>query len=149
MIEEGQPFPDFNLNDQDGNPVSLASLKGQKTVLYFYPKDDTSGCTAEACEFRDLMPSIKGARIIGVSPDSEKSHRKFIGKYDLNFSLLADVDQTLAKACDIWVEKMMYGKKYMGIERTTYLLDQDGLVAKVWRKVSPVGHAAEVQAALA
>ena len=148
MIDAGDRFPNFTLNDQDGNAVSIDNLRGSKAVVYFYPKDDTSGCTVEACEFRDLMPEVKGARIIGVSPDNEKSHRKFIGKYGLNFTLLADVDHSLAEACGVWVEKSMYGKKYMGVERTTYLLDENGVVLRVWHKVKPQGHAAEVQAAL-
>lgn len=148
MIDVGDPFPKFNLSDQDGRQVGLDDLLGQKSVIYFYPKDDTSGCTAEACEFRDLMPSIKGARVVGVSPDGVKSHRKFVDKYGLNFTLLADVDHTLAEACGVWIEKSMYGNKYMGVDRTTYLVDENGVVQKVWRKVKPQGHAAEVQAAL-
>ena len=148
MIDVGDRFPSFNLNDQTGASLKLEDLKGQRVVVYFYPKDDTSGCTAEACEFRDLMPDIRGAKIVGVSPDSEKSHQKFANKYGLNFTLLADVDHKLAETCGIWVEKSMYGKKYMGVERTTYLLDEGGIVQRVWRKVKPQGHAADVQAAL-
>ncbi len=148
MIDVGHKFPDFSLNDQDGKFWSLSDLAGQKAVIYFYPRDDTSGCTIEACEFRDLMPNLQGARILGVSPDNEKSHRKFVDKFNLNFTLLADVGQTLANACDVWVEKSMYGKKYMGVERTTFLVGEDGVVTHVWRKVKPSGHAAEVQAAL-
>lgn len=149
MMEEGQAFPDFSLADQDGSAVSLSDLKGQKAVIYFYPKDDTSGCTAEACEFRDLMPTIKGARIVGISPDNQKSHRKFVDKYNLNFTILTDEEHKLAEQLGIWVEKSMYGRKYMGIERTTYLLDEHGVVTKIWRKVKPEGHASEVQAELA
>jgi peroxiredoxin Q/BCP len=148
MIDVGDRFPDFTLQDQDGGTLTLSDLRGLKTVVYFYPKDDTSGCTAEACEFRDAMPDISGARVVGVSPDNVKSHRKFVDKYNLNFTLLADVDHTLAEACGVWVEKSMYGNKYMGVDRTTYLLDEDGVVRHVWRKVKPQGHAAEVQAAL-
>jgi peroxiredoxin Q/BCP len=148
MIDVGDRFPDFTLQDQDGGSLSLSDLRGSRTVVYFYPKDDTSGCTAEACEFRDAMPDISGARVVGVSPDNVKSHRKFVDKYNLNFTLLADVDHTLAEACGVWVEKSMYGNKYMGVDRTTYLLDEDGIVRHVWRKVKPQGHAAEVQAAL-
>lgn len=148
MINVGDRFPAFALNDQDGKETSLEDLGGQKTVIYFYPKDDTSGCTEEACDFRDLMPTIKGARIVGISPDDEKSHRKFIAKHNLNFSLLVDQDHALADSLGLWVEKTLYGKKYMGVERTTYLLDANGVVEKVWRKVSAKGHAAEVQAAL-
>ena len=148
MIEVGQPFPPFTLNDENGQPVSLESLRGQRIILYFYPKDDTSGCTVEACEFRDLSSGLEGARVIGISPDNEQSHLKFIAKHNLNFTLLVDTDHRLADQCGIWVEKSMYGKKYMGVERTTYLLDEDGNVRQVWRKVKPEGHAAEVQAVL-
>lgn len=154
VLKEGDRFPDFELADQDGKVVSSASLRGQRVVLYFYPKDDTSGCTAEACEFRDTMPKFKGlngqdVRILGVSPDSSKSHRKFIDKYGLNFTLLADLDHKLAEACGLWVEKTLYGRKYMGVERTTYLLDSEGKIEKIWNKVKPQGHAEEVRAALA
>ena len=149
MIEEGSPFPEFSLKDQNGETVTLESLKGRPGVVYFYPKDDTSGCTAEACEFRDIVPTIPGARIVGVSPDDSKSHRKFMDKYGLNFTLLADVDHALAEALGIWVEKSMYGKSYMGVERSTFLLDASGKVVRVYRKVKPQGHAAEVAGALA
>ncbi|AIE87716.1 thioredoxin-dependent thiol peroxidase [Fimbriimonas ginsengisoli] len=148
MIEEGAQFPDFSLSDQDGNTVSLADLKGRRAVIYFYPKDDTTGCTAEACEFRDVVPTVEGARIIGVSPDGVKSHRKFVDKYGLNFTLLADEGHELADQLGIWVEKSMYGKTYMGIERSTYVLDPNGKIEKIYRKVKPQGHAAEVLAAL-
>ena len=148
MIDVGDRFPDFKLQDQNGGTLTLSDLRGLKTVVYFYPKDDTSGCTAEACEFRDAMPDISRARVVGVSPDNVKSHRKFVDKYNLNFTLLADVDHTLAEACGVWVEKSMYGNKYMGVDRTTYIVDEDGVVRHVWRKVKPLGHAAEVQAAL-
>lgn len=148
MLEAGSPFPEFSLLDENGNTVTLADLKGQKTVVYFYPKDDTSGCTAEACEFRDTLPTIPGAKVVGVSPDNSKSHRKFADKYNLNFTLLADTEQILCNAVGVWVEKSMYGKKYMGVERTTFILDADGKVAKVFNKVKPQGHAAEVVAAL-
>lgn len=148
MLEAGQPFPEFSLPDQDGKTWTNADLAGQLTIVYFYPKDDTSGCTAEACEFRDLLPKFTGARVIGVSPDSVKSHRKFVDKYALTFTLLADEDHALADACGVWVEKSMYGKKYMGVERTTFLVGPDGKVTKVWNKVKPQGHAEEVLAAL-
>jgi thioredoxin-dependent peroxiredoxin len=149
MIQEGDQFPDFDLQDQDGNSVSPTDLKGSRAVVYFYPKDDTSGCTAQACEFRDLMPRFEGnAKIIGVSPDDATSHRKFIDKYNLNFTLLADTDHQLAEAVGVWVEKSMYGRSYMGVERTTFLLDENGKVIKVFRKVKPKGHAEEVSAAL-
>jgi peroxiredoxin Q/BCP len=148
MIEEGNSFPDFSLPDQDGNLVSLADLKGGKAVIYFYPKDDTPGCTVEACEFRDAAPTIEGARILGVSPDGPKSHRKFVDKFGLNFTLLADADHTLSEAAGVWVEKSMYGKKYMGVDRVTFVLDESGVVTKVFAKVKPQGHAEEVLAAL-
>jgi peroxiredoxin Q/BCP len=148
MIEEGQQFPDFSLQDQDGNTVTLNDLKGQKTVVYFYPKDDTSGCTAQACGFRDAMPQFEGVRIIGVSPDNVKSHRKFVDKYSLNFTLLADTDQKLSNATGVWKEKSMYGKTYMGVERSTFILDENGKVIKAMRKVKPQGHAEEIREAL-
>ena len=146
MISEGTRFPDFSLADQNGDVVTLDSLGGQPVVIYFYPKDDTSGCTMEACEFRDEAPNIPDIRIVGVSPDNTKSHKKFEAKYGLNFTLLADADHKLAEACGLWVEKMLYGRKYMGVERTTFLLDGSGIVKKVWRKVKPEGHAKEVLA---
>ena len=148
MLETGSPFPEFALPDENGNIVSLSDLKGQKVVIYFYPKDDTSGCTMEACEFRDVLPNVPGAKIVGVSPDNEKSHRKFADKYNLPFTLLADTEHALCDAVGVWVEKSMYGKKYMGVERTTFILNPDGLVSKVFNKVKPQGHAAEVIAAL-
>ncbi len=148
MIEENMPFPPFKLIDSNGSPVTNENLKSSKTVIYFYPKDDTSGCTKEACEFRDALPSLHGARVIGISPDDSKSHQKFISKYNLNFTLLTDENHQLADALGIWVEKSLYGKKYMGVERTTYLLDENAIVRKIWRKVKPEGHAAEVQALL-
>jgi peroxiredoxin Q/BCP len=147
-MSEGQPFPDFNLFDQDAKPVTKADLLGTKTIVYFYPKDDTSGCTTEACGFRDSMPRFSGARVVGVSPDDSKSHKKFETKYGLNFTLLADTQHELAEALGVWVEKSMYGKKYMGVERTTFLLDADGVITHVFRKVKPQGHADEVLAAL-
>lgn len=149
MLEVGQPFPNFSLLDQDAKTVTNADLAGAPAVIYFYPKDDTSGCTQEACEFRDALPNFEGARVVGVSPDSAKSHRKFADKFGLNFTLLADTEQRLAEACGVWVEKSMYGRTYMGVERTTFLLDADGVVRQVWRKVKPAGHAESVLAALA
>ena len=148
MIDEGSQFPSFQLTDQEGKTWTNQDIAGQKAVIYFYPKDDTSGCTAEACEFRDLMPSIKGAKVIGISPDNEKSHRKFAAKHNLNFAILSDTDHKLAEELGLWIEKMLYGKKYMGVDRTTYLVDESGKIVKVWRKVKPEGHAAEVQATL-
>lgn len=148
MIEEGQPFPSFSLQNQNGETVTLEDLKGQPSVLYFYPKDDTPGCTTEACEFRDALPDFGDIRVFGVSPDSVKSHQKFVEKFGLTFPLLADTDHGLAEALGVWVEKSMYGKTYMGIDRTTFVLDSDGVVLKVFRKVKPKGHAAEVRAVL-
>jgi peroxiredoxin Q/BCP len=148
MIEEGSQFPEFSLPDQDGNLVSLADLRGKRAVIYFYPKDDTTGCTAEACEFRDIVPNVPDARVVGVSPDSAKSHRKFVDKYGLNFTLLADEGHKLADELGLWVEKSMYGKTYMGVERTTFVLDPNGKIEKIYRKVKPQGHAAAVIEAL-
>lgn len=144
MIEEGDSFPAFSLSDQNGNVVSLNDLKGSKAVIYFYPKDDTSGCTAEACEFREVLPSIPNAKVFGVSPDGVKSHKKFADKYQLNFPLLVDEEHRLADQLGLWVEKSLYGKKYMGVERTTFVLDEAGNILKIFRKVKPQGHAVEV-----
>jgi peroxiredoxin Q/BCP len=148
MLETGSRFPMFSLPDQDGNTVTQDSFKGQKVVVYFYPKDDTSGCTVEACEFRDALPEIPGAMVVGVSPDNSKSHRKFADKYKLSFTLLSDTEHSLCDAVGVWVEKSMYGKKYMGVERTTFILDGNGMIARVFKKVKPLGHAAEVMEAL-
>lgn len=148
MLNEGSPFPSFSLQNQDGNLITNNALAGQKTVVYFYPKDDTSGCTVEACGFQEKLPTIPNAKVIGVSPDGVKSHRKFADKFSLSFDLLADTDHALAEACGVWVEKSMYGKKYMGIERTTFVIDENGIVTKVFTKVKPAGHAEEVIAAL-
>lgn len=148
MINQGDAFPGFSLQDQNGQTVSNDDLAGAKAVVYFYPKDDTSGCTAEACEFSETFPNIEGVRVVGVSPDDVKSHKKFEQKYDLKVTLLADPEKKLIGACGLWVEKSMYGKKYMGVERTTYLLDERGTVLHVWQKVKPQGHAAEVAAVL-
>jgi thioredoxin-dependent peroxiredoxin len=151
MIQEGDRAPDFTLPSDDGSHVSLAGLRGKRIVLYFYPKDDTSGCTVEACEFRDTLPRLDeaGAVVLGVSPDPVASHRKFRDKYDLTFPLLADEDHAVAEAYGVWAEKSMYGRKYWGIERTTFLIDEEGVVARVWRKVKPRGHAEAVAEALA
>lgn len=146
-IDIGDPFPEFSLFDEDGVSIDNASLKGARTVLYFYPKDDTPGCTHEANEFKESLALLGPVRVIGVSPDSPKSHRKFKAKHGLPFTLLADTDHRLAEACGIWVEKSMYGRSYMGVERTTFLLDEAGVVAMVWRKVDPRGHAGEVATA--
>ena len=146
MITPGKSLPSFSLADQDGKVWTNADLAGRPFVLYFYPKDDTSGCTTEACEFRDALPDFGPVQVLGVSPDDEKSHAKFIKKYSLNFPLLADPEKTLLQELGIWVEKSMYGKKYMGVERTTILVDERGIIREVWNMVKPAGHAAEVLA---
>ena len=148
MLTVGDRFPDFSLQDQDGRTHTLEGLKGTRFVIYFYPKDDTPGCTTESCEFRDLAPTLSGAPVFGVSPDGVKSHKKFADKFSLPFPLLADIDQSLCLAAGVWVEKSMYGKKYMGVERTTFVVGPDGVITHVWNKVKPAGHAAEVAAAL-
>jgi peroxiredoxin Q/BCP len=149
--QPGTKAPDFSLPADDGSTVSLAGLKGRPVVLYFYPKDDTSGCTVEACEFRDLFPRFAQGKavVLGVSPDSVKSHQKFKAKYQLPFTLLADEEKGMLQAYGVWQEKSMYGRKYMGVARTTFLIDASGTVVRVWEKVTPKGHAAEVEAALA
>jgi peroxiredoxin Q/BCP len=150
MPAVGSKAPDFEVQDDAGRTVSLKQFAGKPVVLYFYPKDDTSGCTAQACEFRDSWAAVqaKGAVVLGVSPDGVKSHGKFKAKYDLPFPLLADEDHAVAEAYGVWGEKSMYGRKYMGIHRTTFVIDGAGRVAKVFEKVKPKGHAAEVLAAL-
>jgi peroxiredoxin Q/BCP len=150
MLEVGQAAPDFSLMDHAGTERSLASARGQWLVVYFYPRDDTPGCTKEACGFRDSLPQFSdlNALIWGVSADDSKAHQKFVAKFDLNFPLLVDPDQTMLQAYGAWVEKSMYGKKYMGVQRITYLIDPDGKVAHVWPKVSPEEHPAEVAAVL-
>ncbi len=146
MVEVGQPAPDFTLPDQDGQSVSLSQFRGKPVVVYFYPKDATPGCTTEACDFRDAHAAYKklGATVLGISPDDVKSHRKFVDKQSLPFTLLADTEHAAAEAFGVWVEKSMYGKKYMGIERSTFVIDKDGAVAKVFPKVKVNGHVAEV-----
>lgn len=149
-ISAGQLAPDFTLPTDTGEPLTLSSLRGQWVVLYAYPKDDTSGCTTEACEFRDLFPKFKKGKavILGISPDSVKSHVKFKAKYELPFTLLADEEKVALQAYDIWKEKSMYGRKYMGVERTTFVIDPEGRIAKVFEKVKPAGHAEEVMATI-
>jgi len=149
-LQPGDPAPHFTLSATAGETVSLEALKGRKVVLYFYPKDDTSGCTVEACEFRDSWSSVQrmGAVVLGVSPDGVKSHGRFREKFELPFPLLADEDHAVANAYGVWGEKSMYGRKYFGILRTTFIIDEAGRVAKVFEKVKPKGHAAEVLAAL-
>ncbi len=145
----GDKAPAFSLPDGDGGAVSSAKMKGEKFVLYFYPKDNTSGCTAEACDFRDNMARLAklGFSVIGVSRDSAASHAKFAAKYDLGFRLAADVSGEICQKYGVWIEKSMYGKKYMGIERSTFLIDGKGVVRVAWRKVGVSGHVAEVIAA--
>jgi len=142
-LQEGDRAPDFSLPADDGSTVSLGSLQGKKVILYFYPKDDTSGCTTQACEFRDTLPRIheEGAVVYGVSPDPIPSHVKFRDKFSLNFPLLADEDHAVAEAYGVWKEKSMYGRTYWGIERTTFLIDGEGVIQKIWNRVKPAGHA--------
>ncbi len=150
MINEGSKAPDFKLQDETGKTLQLSKLKGRPVVVYFYPKDDTSGCTAEAKDFSCLAADFRaaGAEIIGISPDSAASHAKFKAKYELDLKLAADTDKTAAEAYGVWVEKSMYGKKYMGVERSTFLIGKAGLIAKSWRKVKVPGHAQDVLAAV-
>jgi thioredoxin-dependent peroxiredoxin len=146
MLEVGRKAPEFSAQIDGGKKISLADFKGKKLVLYFYPKDQTSGCTTEACDFRDNMERITsaGAVVIGVSPDSVKSHEKFIEKQNLNFHLLSDEDKKICEAYGVWGEKSMYGRKYMGVFRTTYLIDENGIILKSWAKVKVKGHVEDV-----
>ena len=148
-LDVGTQAPDFTLPTDGNGSVTLSALKVKPVVLYFYPKDDTSGCTAEACQFRDMHPDFSGAEavIIGLSKDSVASHDKFKKKYELPFMLAADTEGAACEAYGVWVEKSMYGKKYMGIERTTVLIDKAAKVAAIWNKVKVDGHAEEVLAA--
>jgi thioredoxin-dependent peroxiredoxin len=145
-VDVGDTAPDFTMPTDGGGKVSLAKLKGRTVVLYFYPRDDTPGCTKEACGFRDSFPDFTGvdAKIIGVSRDTVGKHDKFKAKYDLPFTLGADEDGAVTEAYGVWVEKSMYGRKSMGIERATFLIGKDGKIAKVWRKVKVPGHVDEV-----
>ena len=151
MVEENQPAPDAAFTGADGEQVRTGDFKGQKLVLYFYPKDDTSGCTREAQDFSALAEEFErvGTWVIGVSKDSPATHARFAGKYDLKVRLLSDADGSACEAFGTWVEKSMYGRKYMGIERATFLIDRDGVVKRAWRKVKVPGHAQEVLAAAA
>ena len=146
MITEGDTAPDFTVKNAIGEDVKLSDFSGKRIVLYFYPKDDTPGCTKQACSLRDGFAELEKAKIkvLGVSPDDEKSHQKFIAKYDLPFTLLADTDHEIAELYGTWAEKNMYGKKYMGIKRTTFLIDENGKVVKVFKKVNVSEHADEV-----
>ena len=142
----GSMAPDFTLDTDAGTPLTLSDLRGRPVVLFFYPKDDTPGCTVESCEFRDLMPRFQGvnAEVLGISPDDVKSHVKFRKKFDLPYTLLADVEHAVAEAYGVWQEKKMFALKYMGVVRTTFVIDKDGRIARVFQKVKPEGHAAEV-----
>lgn len=151
MLSEGDKAPDFALPDQNGDEVKLSDLRGETIVLYFYPKANTSGCTTQACGVRDRRADYEaaGARVIGVSPDDVKDVDKFAGKYDLDFTLLADADHAVAEKYGTWVEKSMYGRKYMGVQRATFIVDPKGKIAKVFPKVSPKKHDELVLKALA
>ncbi len=145
-LATGMQAPEFTAADQDGNQVSLNDFRGKKVVLYFYPKDDTPGCTAEACDFRDNYTGLvaKGIAVLGVSVDDEASHKKFVSKHSLPFPLLADTDHKIVEAYGVWTEKNMYGKKYMGIQRTTFLIDENGLITHILKKVDTKNATAQV-----
>jgi len=147
-LNVGDKAPEISGKDQHGNTVSLADFKGKKLVLYFYPKDDTPGCTAEACNLRDNYEEIKkaGFEILGVSPDDAKSHTKFITKFELPFSLLADTEKATAEAYGVWVEKSMYGRKYMGVNRSTFIIDEKGKIERIIEKVDTKNHTAQILA---
>jgi peroxiredoxin Q/BCP len=150
VIEEGQPAPDFELPSDSGDTVALSSLRGKPVVLYFYPKDDTPGCTTQACGIRDAYGEFEraGAVVLGVSPDDERSHGKFRAKYELPNTLLADTDHEVAERYGVWGEKTYMGRTYMGINRSTFVIDGDGIVTKVFPQVKPATHADDVLAAL-
>ena len=146
MLKEGTTAPAFRTKNADGEDVSLKDFRGQKVVLYFYPKDDTPGCTKEACSFRDDFAKFKkrGIAVLGVSPDSEASHKKFVAKYKLPFTLLTDTDRSISEAYNVWGEKKFMGRTYMGVHRTTFLIDEKGKIKKIFEKVKPEAHASEV-----
>ena len=146
ILKEGQKAPEFTAKDQDGNEISLRDYIGKKVVLYFYPKDDTPGCTKEACAFRDNFPNFKkiDATVLGVSVDGQKAHRKFADKFELPFTLLVDEEKKIVEAYGVWGLKKFMGREYMGTNRVTYLIDEQGVIEKVWPKVKPETHAAEV-----
>jgi peroxiredoxin Q/BCP len=148
-LKQGDQAPDFTLPTDGNGSVTLSALRGKKVILYFYPKDDTPGCTTEACGFRDNLPDFSGANavVIGVSKDTVASHDKFKTKFTLPFTLASDTDGKMLEAYGVWVEKMNYGKKYMGIQRATFLIDEQGKIAKTWPKVSVAGHVDDVLAA--
>lgn len=151
MLKEGTTAPAFKTTDQNGESVSLKNLRGRKVVLYFYPKDDTPGCTKEACSFRDAYSKFKkkDITVLGVSPDKEAAHKKFVTKYQLPFTLLADTDHSIAEAYEVWGEKKFMGRTYMGVHRTTFLIDEKGKIRKIFEKVKPDDHASEVLEAFA
>ena len=151
MLKEGTTAPAFKTTDQNGESVSLKDLRGRKVVLYFYPKDDTPGCTKEACSFRDAYSKFKkqDITVLGVSPDKEASHKKFVTKYQLPFTLLADTDHSIAEAYGVWGEKKFMGRTYLGVHRTTFLIDEKGKIRKIFEKVKPEDHASEVLEAFA
>jgi peroxiredoxin Q/BCP len=146
LLSVGDKAPNFRSTDQDGKPVSLADFRGRRVVLYFYPKDDTPGCTKEACSFRDVWAQFRKRKVdvLGVSVDDEKSHKKFAEKFSLPFTLVADPDKAIVRDYGVWGQKSMYGRKYMGTHRVTYLIDEKGKIAAVWPKVKPEGHAEEI-----
>ena len=151
MIEEGESAPEFELKSDSGETIKLSDFRGRPVVLYFYPKDDTPGCTTEACEFRDAYDVFRdrGAEVLGVSPDDVSSHEKFKSKYELPFPLLADPDHKTAEAYGVWGERTSYGKTYIGINRSTFVIDEDGNVARAMLGIKPAGHAAAVLQQLA
>ncbi|MCC7263619.1 MAG: thioredoxin-dependent thiol peroxidase [Candidatus Latescibacteria bacterium] len=150
MTQIGDPAPVFSLPDAGGRTVGLQDLRGKKVVLYFYPKDDTSGCTRESCDFRDAQPALEqaGVVVVGISPDSVRSHQRFREKYSLPFLLLADPERQAIEAYGVWKEKSMYGRKYMGVERSTFLIDEQGVLVAEWRKVKVIGHVEQILASL-
>jgi thioredoxin-dependent peroxiredoxin len=150
MLQVGDAVPDFSLESDSAGTVSAKALRGQRYVIFFYPKDNTPGCTKEACSFRDNLPAFKdlGVPVFGASADDAKSHGKFAAKYELNFPLLIDPEKQLLEAFGVWVEKSMYGRTYFGVQRATYVIDAKGKVEQVWPKVKPEGHAAQVLAYL-
>jgi len=150
VVSEGKKAPDFTALDDRGEKIKLSDFKGRNVVLFFYPKDDTPGCTVEACSFRDALPRFEGidAVVLGISPDSVKSHQKFKEKFKLPYTLVADAEHAIAEKYGVWAEKSMYGRKYWGVARTTFIVDQTGKIAKVFEKVKPEGHASEVAEAV-
>lgn len=150
MTQTGKKAPAFSLSNAEGQTVKLADFKAKKVVLYFYPKDDTPGCTKESCDFRDAQAPLKkaGAVVLGISPDSVESHQRFRDKFSLSFPLLADPEHQAIEAYGVWKEKSMYGRKFMGVERSTFLIDEQGILIEEWRKVKVEGHVEEVLASL-